>query len=162
MKASEPITEEWLREVGFTWHSVERSPRHWLLWMGALTGRPFESFEDLGVELSADVSGVNWFCWLRADYSGRYSRFIHVRQLRDRDELIRLIEALTDQEWNPANHLYGSIRRVSEAIYIRKEQERADLKWMREGHPWREIEKDDSRGRPLPEHQEKAEFGKDE
>ena len=96
-----PITEAWLSQVGFKWHSIERSPsKHWLLWCGALTGRAFESFEDLGIELSLDTSPVDsgfFYCWLRADYSGRYSRFLHIRHMRYQREVIRLIEAITDQ-----------------------------------------------------------------
>ena len=32
---SEPITEEWLKEVGFKWHQLARQPeKQWLLWLG--------------------------------------------------------------------------------------------------------------------------------
>lgn len=161
-----PITEDWLREVGFKWHTIERSPnKHWLLWCGALESNSFQSFEDLGVELMLDQDLDKqpiFYCWLRGDYSSRYSRFIHIRQMRHQRELIRLLEAITGQDWNPENHWYGSMRRPEEAAYLRKQSERLDLRLMRESHPWREIEKDNSRGRPLPEHQEKAENPKGE
>ena len=39
-------------------------------------------------------------------------------------------------------------------MLLRKDNERMDRKMLTERHPWREIEKDDSRGRALPEHAE--------
>lgn len=30
----QPITHEWLKGIGFHWHEVERSGKHWLLWIG--------------------------------------------------------------------------------------------------------------------------------
>lgn len=30
-----PITEEWLKSVGFKWHQLDRRPeKQWLLWLG--------------------------------------------------------------------------------------------------------------------------------
>jgi hypothetical protein len=46
-----PITEEWLKLVGFRWHQLERQPsRHWLLWLGgALDDGTVPAVEDLGI-----------------------------------------------------------------------------------------------------------------
>jgi hypothetical protein len=153
---SDPITEEWLKEVGFKWHQLARQPeKQWLLWLGDVVrdGNGFTSHDDLGVEV-AQVSFGNderWHCWLRADYSGRYSRFIHTRHVSTQQDLITLIEGVTGQQWNPANNLYGSMRTSEQAERIRKDNERMDRRIMRE-RAWREIEKDDSRGGALPEH----------
>lgn len=155
---SDPITEEWLKEVGFKWHQLARQPgKQWLLWLGDAVreGNSFTSFEDLGVEVAqAGREDERWHCWLRADLSGRYSRFIHTRYVRTQHDLITLIEGVTGQTWDPANNLYGSMRTPEQAARIRKDDERMDRKMLTERHPWREIEKDDSRGRALPEHAE--------
>lgn len=153
-----PITEDWLREVGFKWHQFDLQPtKHWLLWLGDAAGRG--DHEDLGIELTSNVptDKTAWFCWLRADTAHLYSRFLHVRHLRFQHEVIALIEGLVGQKWDSTNHLYGSLRTPEQAKRIRESHERLDQRWMREGRPWREIEKDDSRGRALPEHMEAAE-----
>ena len=51
----EPITEEWLREVGFKWHQFDRQPtKHWLLWLAdTFPRRMFHDNEDFGIELAA-------------------------------------------------------------------------------------------------------------
>ena len=84
---SEPITEDWLREVGFKWHQFDRQPnKQWLLWVSDACGQWGSSGDDLGVELAAGSYDAErgdregWFCWLRSDVSHRYSRFIHVRR----------------------------------------------------------------------------------
>jgi hypothetical protein len=159
--APTPITEDWLREVGFKWHEFDRqSTKHWLLWLAdAFPRRMFCDHEDFGIELAADVRGKSeeWFCWLRADTAGRYHRFIHVRYLRYRHELIAMIEGLTGQVWNPANNMYGSMHRPEDAARLRENAERADQRLLRMRAKWQEIEKDDTRGRALPEHMEAAE-----
>jgi hypothetical protein len=151
---SPAITEEWLREVGFKWHQLERQPgKHWLLWVGDLCGK-HTTYEDLGIELAlvSFTDPTTWHCWLRADTSSRYSRFLHVRYLRTQDELTRLFEGLTGCAWNASNHFGGTARTPDAAARIRAERERLDLRMLHEGQPWRSIETDNSRGRPLPEH----------
>lgn len=155
----DPITEDWLKEVGFKWHQLSRQPeKHWLLWLGDAVkeGNGFASFEDLGVEVANAGLGTDerWNCWLRADLSGRYSRFIHTRYVRTRQDLIALIEGVTGQKWDPSNNLYGCMRTPEQAARIRKDDERMDRKMLTERHPWRNIEKDPTRGRALPEHME--------
>jgi hypothetical protein len=96
-----PITEDWLKEVGFRWHQLARQPeRHWLLWLGdAVRGRnSMIDIEDLGVEVCSGASDDNWFCWLRSDLSCKYSRFIHLRYLKTQDDLISLIEGITGEK----------------------------------------------------------------
>lgn len=158
---NEPITEQWLSESGFKWHQLDRQPhKHWLLWIGdCLHEHGYTDPERLGVELTQDASKDTdgwWYCWLRSDTAGRYSRFVHVRHLRTTDELIQMIEGLTGQTWMPINNLYGAMHRPQRAAWLRQEAERLDQRWLREGHPWREIEKDDTRGGALPEHLQAA------
>jgi hypothetical protein len=90
------ITEEWLASVGFKWHELDQAQgKQWLLWLGEVIEGAFRGFEDLGVQVARCDSDGSWFCWLRSDIAHRYSRFIHIRHLGRRGELIRLIEALT-------------------------------------------------------------------
>ena len=153
---SEPITEEWLKDVGFKWHELARQGRkHWTLWLGdAVRGRnSITDIEDLGVEVAPAAMDGAWFCWFRSDLSGKYSRFIHLRYLKTQRDLIWLIEGITGQKWDPANNLYGAMRKPEDAQRIRANDERLDRKILKE-RPWRDIEKDESRGGALPEHLE--------
>lgn len=150
MDLNEPITEEWLKSVGFRWDEWERSGgKHWTLWCGGLGDeRAFASFEDLGVELAVCVNPAwGWSCWLRSDCSHKYARFIHIRHMKVRGDVIRLVVALTDQDWNPANHLYGSVRTQKEAEYIRATEDRLDRRVMKT-NTWKKHERDDSAERP--------------
>lgn len=151
-----PITEDWLKEVGFKWEQLARqATKHWTLWLGdAVRGRnSMTDIEDLGVVLAPGAIDDLWFCWFRSDLSCKYSRFIHLRHLKTQHDLIWLIEGITGQRWDPANNLYGSMRKPENAQRIRENDERLDRKVLKE-RPWREIEKDDSRGGALPEHLE--------
>lgn len=151
------ITKDWLRSVGFKWHTVsgadpdEKNPKHWTLWFGSIAGYEpeqvwkFSDDEDLGIELT-DGKGF-WFCWARADYSGRYSRFLHIRHLKEQADLIRIVEALSGAQWNPANHLYGKIFTPEQVESIRRRDERLDLK-IAKGRPWNKREQDDTAARP--------------
>jgi hypothetical protein len=162
---SDAITEDWLKSVGFKWHQMDRQPdKHWLLWLGGAIEDRITSFEDLGIELAPrwwknrngdDVGEVgSWHCWLRADTAGRYHRFLHVRSLRTAAEVMQLVEALTGQAWDVANHIYGNVYQPKHAESIRRDLTRFDHQ-IREGNAkWSEVEKDDSRGRALPDHLE--------
>lgn len=146
---NEPITEAWLSEVGFKWHQLERQQhRHWLLWLGDALSERATSFDELGIEVSMG-SGGQWFCWLRSDHAGRYSRFIHIRYIQTQAELIGLIEGITGCTWRPQDVWYGSLRTPVMAQRLREESERLDRQMLRDGPKWREIEKDDSRDRAL-------------
>lgn len=145
----EPLTEEWLAKVGFCWHQLDRQPqRHWLMWLD--TERRWAN--EVGLELASGAIGGEWFCWLRSDTAHRYSRFVHVRHIKTRGELIRLVEGLTGRDWRPEDHLYGRAMTPKRAARERAEDERLDRRMMREHPAWREIEKDDTRGGALPEH----------
>lgn len=157
-----PISEDWLKSVGFKWHQFDRQPaKHWLLWLGdAAGGGMFTSHEDIGIEVTTMryengrgemVGRDEWFVWFRSDAAGRYHRFIHVRHMRWQDELVKLIEAISGQDWNPENHLYGSVRTPARAAAVRAEDQRLDRRMQRDSK-WYNIEKDDTRGRALPEH----------
>lgn len=156
-----PITEEWLKQAGFKWHQFDRQPeKHWLLWMGgALRQRPtLTDFEDLGIELApcgGSMYAGEWFCWFRSDTAGRYHRFIHLRHLTTTDEVVRLVEAITGRPWTPENHFYGSVHSPERAERIRQDLKRIDMQMRLEAPDYlkhAEIEKDDTRGRALPEH----------
>lgn len=160
-----PISEDWLKQVGFKWHQIERQPsKHWLLWIGGafLKREMFTGPDDLGIEVATGTDG-SWFCWFRSDTAHRYHRFIHLRHIYIRQELVAIISALIGYEFNPSNCFYGSLARPEHADYLRKENERLDLKWIMESPPrckWAIIEKDDTRGQALPEHYEAHEKAK--
>lgn len=163
----DPITEEWLKSVGFKWHEFERQgAKHWLLWLGAgLKEKPtLTSYEDIGIELAPGwwnnaagekVGGSDWFCWLRSDAAGRYHRFIHLRHVETRRDVTLLVEAISGRPWTPENHFYGSLHSPTNADRIRQDMQRLDhalIQGAAPHHKWADIEKDDSRGRALPEH----------
>ena len=158
----DPITEEWLKDVGFKWHEFDlQNTKHWLLWLGGgLKEKPaLTCYEDIGIELAANSArdGLlpDWFCWLRSDAAGRYHRFIHLRHVETRRDVTALVEAISGRPWTPENHLYGSLHSPANADRIRTDRQRADQRMIHEAGPhakWAEIEKDDTRGRALPEH----------
>lgn len=154
----ETITEDWLKEVGFKWHQLERqSSKHWLLWLGWAART---DYEDLGIEIASGALDDKWFCWLRSDAAGRYHRFIHLRHIRTCADLIGIIEGITGQAWDPANNRYGAMRSPEDAARIRAEDDRLDRRLREKGHPWYEIERDETRGGALPEHLEAHEKAK--
>lgn len=132
-----PITEDWLREVGFRWHDVERSPgKHWTLWLGSAAadeGQQMVMSDGLIIELSKVSEKFDqWFVWIRADYAGRYTRFVHVRHMRYQHEVIKLIEAMTGQDWDRANVWYGSLYKPAQAARLRADSERMENRLARE------------------------------
>lgn len=155
----DPITEDWLKSVGFKWHEFDRqNTKHWLLWLGGgLKQKPsLTSYEDIGIEIAENTGrDADWFCWLRSDGAGRYHRFIHLRHIQTRRDVTSLVEAISGRPWTPEDHLYGSLRSPADADRIRHDMQRADQRLIHESgahHKWAEIEKDDTRGRALPEH----------
>lgn len=162
---TEAITEDWLRSVGFKWHQLERQPsKMWVLWLGDCTRTGISSFEDLGIEVADNQNYPTpgtFTVFLRSDTAHQYSRFIHIRYVHTKAEVIALVEALTGQKWDAANNIYGSMHTPEQAERLRKEAERLDLKWLHESPgKWAEIEKDETRGRALPEHYEAHEKAK--
>lgn len=154
-----PLDEAWLKAMGFKWHQMERQPqKHWVLWLGSAlpAGPSFRDAQDLGIEVSRCSRDPEWHCWLRDDSGHRYSRFIHLRYIRTPRDLLHIVEAIIGTTFDPGNCWYGSLRTPDQATAIRREHERLDRKWLSESRPWREIEADDSRGRPLAEHMQAA------
>lgn len=159
---TEEISEEWLQEVGFRWHQLERQPtKQWLLWLGDAifesSGWRFTSYEDLGIELARNSNrhdDTTYFCWLRGDSAGRYHRFIHIRHLRYQSDVVKLIEALVGLPFEPRDCINGCLLTPAHAESRRKDYDRLDQQFQRERPKWFEVEKDDSRGRALPEHME--------
>lgn len=121
-----PIDENWLRNAGFKFDEVQ-GRKHWLLWIGQAVGhfadgKIYASHYDLGVEIAA--SGKDgWNVWVRADYAGRYCRFVHVRYMNNASEVVALIEALTGVTFNAENVYYGSLRTPQVAAHLRKQDE---------------------------------------
>lgn len=111
----DPITEDWLSEVGFKWHQGERQPnKHWTLWLGWGSSETRQDMHDIGIEIT--MSGwpnrfgqyvgdkTKWMCWIAR--KGSYGFF--VRDIKLKDDVIKLVEALTGEKWNPENHMYGN------------------------------------------------------
>lgn len=96
------ITDLWLHEVGFIPHTVESQVgQHWLLWLGP----------DLGLELSfgRETPRPWYFCYLRTRGDHSPSRFINLRDLTSKHEVIMLVQGLTGRRWNPARHANGAV-----------------------------------------------------
>jgi hypothetical protein len=53
------------------------------------------------------------------------------------------------------------VRTPEQAAKIRVRDEDLDRRLVNEGHPWADIERDDTRGRALPEHMEAHEKAKE-
>lgn len=146
------ITEEWLKETGFKWHEIERSvSKHWILWIGSAIAesKPYgrtSSYEDFGIELSRFQKETDvWGVFYRADYAGRYSRFIYCRDVWERGQLLRLIEALTDEPFDVQNVLHGCLYRPATAAHYRRQDEGRLDRWLTLKKTWRDDEQDDSK-----------------
>ena len=127
---SEPITEKWLGESGFKWSQEERQPnKHWRLWLGWGNSTDHNnSIDDIGIEVTAsgwlnrhgeEINGGKWLCWI-ISHSGM-RKIIHVRNITNKDELIKLVEALTGEKWDVENHMYGNCYSPDQAKRIRKQ-----------------------------------------
>jgi hypothetical protein len=142
------ITEDWLREVGFKYDTPDprhRELKHWTLWFGdCIEGN---HGNDLAIELSQNRS-EDWFCWLRSDMAHRYHRFIHVRHMKLQEDLIRLIEGVSGQTWDPANNAYGVMRSPKSAESLRKESERLDMYFNERNCKWNTTERDPDMSKP--------------
>lgn len=155
-----PITEEWLKEVGFRWSQFDRQPdKHWTLWLGwAMEDGP--DLEDVGLELAPGFDG-KWYCWLRSDVAHRYCRFVHVRHLRWKLELVELIAAVAGRPFDPADVFYGVLLTKDRADRQRAEADRLDRRMLDE-HRWRQDGTDDSLGGARAEHLPAAQRGASE
>lgn len=154
------ITEDWLKEVGFKWDRIERQPtKHWTLWLGNAADEPMRMSDssDLGIEIATKNwkghEEDGWFCWLRSDVAHRYCRFIHIRTLRTRRDLMEVIFGVTGREFDPDDCFYGSFLSPDRAAYARKELDRLDMRMLRGSYPHNVVEADEHRGRPRQDHQ---------
>src|SRR6185295_1646866 len=96
-------------------------------------GSGIGSYDDLGIEVSEPDSRGEWrHCWLRADYAGRYTRFIHIRHVRTMDEIALLFTGCTCLPWEPINHFFGVAYDQRRADQQRKEQDRFDRRIARD------------------------------
>ncbi|MFZ5747169.1 MAG: hypothetical protein ACOY45_05865 [Pseudomonadota bacterium] len=145
-----PIHEEWLKECGFRWSQFERqSSKHWTLWLGAAM-EDGPDLEDIGLELAPGYDG-KWYCWLRADTAGRYSRFVHVRHLRWQEEVTDLIAAIAGRPFDPRDVFYGGLRTKAQADRFRAEAERLDRKIL-DSERWRRDAPGDAIGGATADH----------
>jgi hypothetical protein len=139
-----PLTEEFLRDVGFRWHQNELQPnKMWLLWIGGamFSRNGMASFDNFGLELSESTwEGERYFSlWFRSDIAGRYSRFLWARDLTTVEQLVRVIESLTDAPFSPLNVLYGSLHTPEQAARLRVSEQRSDWRIAKSGAAaWKE------------------------
>lgn len=136
------ITEDWLRDCGFKWEQHERQPsKHWVLWIGlACVDYDYTIMPDsLGIELANigrtphDPDGRLWFCWIRNDIAGRYSRIIHVRHVFLQSEVESIISALIGRKVDWGDSMYGLLHSPAAAEKLRQDRMRLD---QRINHAW--------------------------
>lgn len=146
-----PIDADWLREIGFRWHQLDRQPdQHWLLWMGDAMNDCVTCYEDIGIEVAPAGTG-DWFCWLRSDAGSRYGRFIHLRHIRSRRDLILILEGIAGCGFAPEHCIGGSWMTPEHAARVKGQEQRLDRVLMRQT-PWHAVERDSSRGGALVDH----------
>lgn len=144
----EPITEEWLKESGFRWSHLDRQDsKHWLLWLGDAVrereGFCFTSYENIGIEIAANRNDPKWFCWFRSHAGGLYGRFLHVRHVRLKLDVVRIVEAVTGYPWTPEYHVGGSARGPLGYKNMLDYAKRKDVELLVEpNRVWHDIERD--------------------
>lgn len=134
------ITEDWLRDCGFKWEQHDRQPsKHWLLWLGLACLDYDQTLmpDSLGIELAqVDPSHEYknlWYCWIRNDVAGRYSRLIHVRHVYLQAEVEAIVSALTGRKVDWRHSMYGSLRSPRDAERLMQDRMRLD---QRINHAW--------------------------
>lgn len=136
------ITEDWLRDCGFKWEQLDRQPsKHWLLWIGlaCIDCDRTQSPDSLGIELAKvdRAGGVDqsewWYCWLRSDFAGRYSRLLHVRYVAFQSEVEAIVAALTGRAVDWRDSMYGCLQSPQQAERLRRDRMRLD---QRIGNAW--------------------------
>lgn len=103
MSPSRFITDLWLHQVGFKPHSfANQLQQHWLLWLS----------DELGIELQFGRENPLpwWFCWIRSRGDHTPERFLNLRDLSSKHEVITLVQALTGRRWDPRKHINGSVQ----------------------------------------------------
>jgi hypothetical protein len=126
---------EWLRYNGFKYEDVERSGRHWLLWIGQAIPDPHRTTcaNDYGVEIAPNLwcdSSRSMF--FRADYAGRYSRFLFCRNVTPED-IRRIIEAIIfPNKMAECQTGFGFLATPKQAARMKQESEDLHLRIARE------------------------------
>jgi hypothetical protein len=132
----EPITETWLREIGFRWEQPFENQlhKHWILMLGAaVANKTAFSSEDLMLELSiCDEKEGTWHCWIRADYCGRYTRFVHVRHMRTQEEVTQLLTALAGFPFDKSLVHYGGLHKPEDVVRYRAYENRLEVRLAKE------------------------------
>jgi hypothetical protein len=125
---------EWLRANGFKYEDVERSGRHWLLWIGRAIpdeDRMMDS-DGFGIEITPrSFDSERRMMFLRADYAGRYSRFLFCRAVMP-DDIVRIIEAIIHpHKMTECQTGYGFLAPPDQVRRMEQERERLDLRIAR-------------------------------
>ena len=114
---TDSISEQWLIDSGFKYYQEERQThKHWQLWLGWGNDQNSSCIDDIGIELTMAWwpnrngekigNADGWNCWI-ISHSGM-RKHVHVRHLRTKAEVIKLVEAITGVDWDPSNHMYGN------------------------------------------------------
>lgn len=128
------LDDDWFRENGFRYEDIPvlngKADRHWLLWLGwaivdADQTEPTNGPEDFGIELSHWRDDA-WFCWFRADYAGRYTRFLHWRKVCYAFQVEDIIASLVGRPFDRKHVWYGSLRTPEIAARCKEEAKRLD------------------------------------
>lgn len=130
------ITDEWLKAHGFKWEDIPRAGRHWILWIGRAIPncRYTQDSSDFGIEIAprllADDAPSMFF---RADYAGRYSRFLYCRRLDGTEDVMRIIEAIIyPNKFEECFTRYGYLASPEQAARMKKEDEAFDVRMLKE------------------------------
>ena len=99
-----------------------------------------------GIELSKFTKDTDVYgCFLRADYAGRFTRFIFCRDIWEPEHITQLIEAFTGFPYSKDNVYYGFYYRPEQAAHLRElDTERLDRRIAFE-NKWRDDEKDNTK-----------------
>jgi len=99
------ITEDWLKENGFRLVSERNDERtkpdirlrRLAIKQYCTIGRTiFDSPDDLCIDIAFNPASNNWYVWLHQEDP---YRFIHIRNFRDRVDLISFFEVLTGSKF---------------------------------------------------------------
>lgn len=129
------INHDWLRHHGFKYEDDPQGIRRWFLQIGRAIPDKHRSFcsDDFGFELVKWRADDDWSLFLRADYAGRYSRFLFCRKVNDGDDVIRIIDAIIyPRHFVECFTPYGFLTSPDEAQRMAAESERMDLRLARQ------------------------------
>jgi hypothetical protein len=129
------ITREWLHEVGFG----RDDP--WSLWLREGTGTSTSDLVEAGM-IAVELSPVpehegRWFCRLRTHMLDGLNHAVLLRQIARRRDLVDIVEAISGQSWDPANHFMGRLVTPERAAQNRDAIARLDEHLQDLGPAWR-------------------------